>query len=89
MRLKMEIQRIADRIGPVFAFEVEMGHLSQGVDPGIRAPGAEKGHRFAAELLDRLFQRLLDAEPVVLALPTDKASAVVFDADFVAKHGVF
>ncbi len=43
--------------------------------------------RFPAELRDRGFQRLLNREPVRLALPPYQPGSVIFDRQLVAGHG--
>ena len=70
----------------LFLGEVQMRHLAGGMNAGIGAPGADRCHGLAAELVDRLFDRLLHGEPILLALPADKAAAVIFEGELVAVH---
>ena len=64
-----------------------MRDLGQRMHPGIGAPGAEHGDASRRRTGDRGFQRLLDRQPVRLALPADEAGAAIFDRQLVAGHG--
>ena len=66
-----------------------MSDLAQGMNPGIRAPGAEYFHRLAGEFLQGLFNRLLNAIAVFLSLPADEAGTIVFKENFISRHCLF
>jgi hypothetical protein len=67
---------------------VEVHHLGGGVDPGVRAPRSDGLQRaLAIEGHDRLFERLLDADLVILALPAMEGAAVVLQAEGDATNG--
>ena len=56
------------------------------MNTGIGAPGAEQGHGFARKLFNGVLNRLLNAQSIVLALPSDEIDAVIFDKNFIANH---
>src|SRR6185312_7218977 len=53
---------------------------------GIGPPRAMHPELLAAEALGRDLQNLLHRKPVGLALPADKAGAVIFKNELVARH---
>ena len=67
-------------------FQIEMGHLAQGVHPGIGTARAGYGDALSRKLRDRVFQRALDRSAIVLALPADKGRAVIFQGEAIARH---
>ncbi len=87
MRPQMVVERIAQGIERHLAPEVEMRDLAQRMHAGIGPAGGLYRHRFAAERVDRLLQRLLHRRPVRLALPAAKRPAVIFEGQLVARHG--
>ena len=54
--------------------------------PASVRPGAMDPNLFAADRLDRVFQRALHGRSVVLDLPAAERAAVIFDDEFVAGH---
>src|SRR5690606_35044701 len=52
----------------------------------VSAPGGLGGHRFSRKAQDRLFQRLLHAQPVGLPLPAAERGAVIFDNELETGH---
>jgi hypothetical protein len=83
---QMGIDGAADGIGRPVAREVDVGDLAQRMDARIGAPGALDRGRLAAEGGDRLLDRLLHRAAVLLALPADIGTAVIFDGQLVARH---
>ena len=76
--LQVVVQRLLDPEGLGLARDVDMRDLGQRVDARIGPPGGVGNDLLAAELLDRLFDALLDREAVLLALPADERPAIVF-----------
>lgn len=70
--------------GLEFLDQIEMRHLSQGMDAGVRAAGAGDGDLLAGEFFDRGFQRALHRGAVALALPAEEGAAVIFNGQAVA-----
>ena len=73
--LQMEIDRIAQRLGAAVSRRDRDGR--PGPAHGRRhrcGPAATLAGALAAEGEDRVFERLLDREPIVLALPADEAA---------------
>jgi hypothetical protein len=70
------------------AASAETGHLAQGVHPGVGAPRADEFDRLAGEMLQGLFQDLLNAEIALLALPAVVARTVIFQEEPKVAGGV-
>ncbi len=83
---QMKVQRVAHRIGGLFADQIEMANLGQGVNTGIRPSRAQDPRGFPTERCDRFLQRLLHAKAIILALPANEARAIVFDCQFITGH---
>src|ERR1700688_4854045 len=66
--------------------DVAMRHLPERMHAGIGAAGAVDANRFAADRLDRVFQRALHGSAIVLDLPAAEGAAVIFDEELVAGH---
>lgn len=65
--------------------EVEVDDLAERMDAGIGAAGGLCRHRLTREAEDRLFQRLLHAHPIGLALPAAEGGSVVFERQLISK----
>ena len=63
-----------------------MGDLAECMHAGIGASGAGNRDALAGEGRDRVGERALHGDAVVLRLPADKRRAVVFDGELVAGH---
>ncbi len=85
-RAQVGVERIGELVGPHLALQIEVHDLPEGVHTGVGAPGGVAGHGLAAEAVDRLFEGLLHARPVVLTLPADEGAAVVFQHQLEAGH---
>ena len=57
------------------------------MNTGIGTSSGEDAGVLAAEPLDGLFDHLLHAKAVILALPADEGAAVVFEGKAIAGHG--
>ena len=68
------------------AVGAEIRAVAQGVYPGVRPPAAHDPHRVAADLGERLFQRLRHAYLVFLQLPAVIAAAVIAQAQGDISH---
>jgi len=79
MRPQMCVQRVTQLFRLGRAPEIEMAGLAQGMDPGIRPPGAMHPHRLATKCGNRLLKRLLDRKAIGLPLPADEFRAVIFE----------
>jgi hypothetical protein len=58
---------------------IDVGHLTEGVDPGIGASSAFDHRTLSGHLGERLFERRLNRRSVGLSLPADELGAVVLD----------
>ena len=87
MRPQMRVERVADGVGLALAGQIEMRDLAERVDAGVGAAGALHHDLLAGERLDRRHDRALHRRRIVLVLPAGERRAVVFDEDFVARHG--
>ena len=81
---QMVVQRLSDAERFGVARDVEVDDLRQRMDAGIGPAGREGDDLLAAEFLDCFFQALLDRQAVVLALPADERTAVVFQGELEA-----
>ena len=68
------------------ALEIDVRHLSGGVNASVGPPGAMRDGRLARHAENRLFQRLLDRDAVLLSLPADERRAVIFECELEARH---
>ena len=84
----MKIERVADSFRLGGAGQIEMSDLPPSMDPGIGPAGPIDPQLLAAETEDRLFEGGLNRRAVVLVLPADKAAAVIFHRDAIARHDV-
>ena len=83
----MVVKGIADCLGVMPVWEVDMRDLALGVNAGIGAAGDSAGDGFArTEARRRLFQYLLHRQSVDLSLPSHKRSAVVFKQQRPTSH---
>src|SRR5262249_14790537 len=78
-RLHMEIQGVAQRLGGALLGDVEMNYWAQGMHAGVSAPGRDSGRDRAAEGADGFLERLLNGESIVLALPPDVRTSIIFE----------
>jgi len=67
--------------------QIEMCGLPKRMHPGIGAARAVDGDPLAAEPGDRCLKRFLHRQAVRLALPAGEPGSVIFDRQFVARHG--
>src|SRR5665213_3010779 len=88
LRPEEMIEGIAHLVGRELLLQVEMRHLALGMDSRIGAARARDGDPQAGEFLDRLFQRALHRGAIVLALPADKGTSVIFHGKAIARHQV-
>jgi hypothetical protein len=71
--------------GRAFALEVQMGHLAQGVDARVRAPGAPEVDQVEARGVQDVFNAASHGADALLGLfgalflPALEAAAIVFD----------
>ena len=68
------------------ALEIDVRHLSGGVNASVGPPGTMRDGRLARHAENRLFQRLLDRDAVLLSLPADERRAVIFECELEARH---
>jgi hypothetical protein len=87
VRLGMIVQRLADLERIPVAFEVEMHHLAERMNPRVGTSGGLGDDALATETLDRLLEQLLHRQIVRLPLPAAEEAAVIFDGEAVARHG--
>src|SRR5436853_250747 len=66
--------------------QLEGGHLGAGVDPGVRAAGAEDPDGLLEQALQGLFDHLLDGDGVLLPLPAGVGGAAVGEGEAVGIH---
>src|ERR1019366_4992751 len=78
------IEGIAHLVGRDVLLQVEMRHLAQGMHAGVGTPRAGDGNARTGKFLDGVFERALHGWAVVLALPADKGSAVIFQGQTIA-----
>ena len=85
-RPHMGVERVAQHIGAPDAGQIDMADLARGVDAGVGAPGAAHAagspHRARKRALDHFLHR----KAIGLTLPADKAAAVIFDDELIARH---
>ena len=86
-RSKMKVDRVADGRRSRRTSEVHMRYLSCRVNPRVRPACALHRCSFAAEAEDRVLDRLLHRRTILLPLPSDERSTVVFDNQAPARHG--
>ncbi|OQC55092.1 MAG: hypothetical protein BWX55_00224 [Deltaproteobacteria bacterium ADurb.Bin022] len=64
----------------------ETSDLVHGMHTGVRAPGTNDRHVLTGDFFNRLFEQLLDGNPVMLPLPAAVGSSVVFHRYFKIAH---
>ena len=88
VRGQLVIQGTPQRLGGEAGLDVEVGHLLQGVDTGVGAPGPvalEVGA--ASDAADGLVERPLHRPGVLLRLPARVTRAHVLEVEAEAGHG--
>ena len=76
-RIKLR-QRVARNIGAECLFHIEMRRHGERVNPGIGASGRMGGHGFPGKGVRRRLERGLNRRAVLLALPADIGTAIIF-----------
>lgn len=66
--------------------KVDMSDLPKRMDTSIRTPGTFDRDAFPGKGSDRLFDCLLNGAAVLLALPSDERSTIIFNSELVARH---
>ena len=67
--------------------QVDVCHLPQRVDPGVRATGGMDRRQLASHAMDCLFEPLLNRRPMVLTLPAHERPPVELDRQPPTRHG--
>ena len=87
MRAEVKVQRADEALGRPVAGEVEMGDLTECVDPGVGPAGGNDRHGLAGAGQDGGLDGGLDGGGVALALPALERPAVIFEQQAVARIG--
>src|SRR3984957_5969860 len=82
----MRIEAIAESSRRKMFGNVAMRDLPERMHAGVGAARAIDANLFAADRLDRAFQRALHRRAIVLQLPAAERRTVIFDREFVAGH---
>ncbi|GBF28060.1 hypothetical protein MnTg02_03122 [bacterium MnTg02] len=87
IRTEMGVKGVAYNVRfPVF-LQIDMGHLTERMNTGIRTARAARRIRRTGKLFDGFRDPGLHRGTVRLDLPADKGRAVIFDGELVAGHG--
>ena len=80
---EIAVHIVPDLLTALRHIQPHRGHHGPGVDAGIGTPRADHIHRCAVQLFQHALQLALDRLPVRLALPAEKAGAVIGDGQLV------
>src|SRR3974390_790981 len=82
----MRVQAVAKPARYEVFRNIAMRDLPERMHAGVGAASAMNANLFAADRLDRVFQRALHRRTVFLNLPAAERGAIIFDGELVAGH---
>ncbi len=85
-REEMSVEGALDCPGRKVAFEIEVNHLTRGVDAGVGAPRSMNANDLSAKGPYRPFEGGLNRRQVALSLKARERASIIFDNEPVARH---